>query len=407
MAFGLAFGAGSPVVAGAEGPVPATRHAAGLNERLRTLANGADSSGAQATLWQRYRQAPGKWPPFAVASGVRAVELGPLPAVPPVPWHTPQTEALGRLLFFDPRLSGSRQIACATCHDSELGWGDGRRVPYGHDRTLGRRNAMTLLNVAFYSRWSWDGRSASLRKQALRAIANPAEMNADVAASAERLARVAGYGNTFAAAFGSPEVTPERIGTALAAFVRTIVSSPSRFDYFLRGNYARLTDQEIEGLHLFRTRARCMNCHHGPLFSDGLFHHTGLSYYGRRFQDLGRFRVTGEARDRGKFRTPSLRDTRHTGPWMHNGLFNNFQGILRMYNHGISAGRRLRAGEPTLSRLIRPLGLTRRELGSLEAFLNALSRRPRIVRPPELPGMERPPRRTQRTITINTDRTND
>ena len=372
----------------------------------RTPAKGADSGGARAALWKRYRQVPEKWPPFVVAPGVRAVELGSLPPVPAAPWHTPQAEALGRLLFFDPRLSGSRQIACASCHDSELGWGDGRRVPYGHDRTPGRRNAMTLLNVAFYSRWSWDGRSTSLREQALRAIASPSEMNADVAASAERLARVAGYGDAFAAAFGSREVTRERIGTALAAFVRTIVSSPSRFDYFLRGNYARLTDREIEGLHLFRTRAGCMNCHHGPLFSDGLFHHTGLSYYGRRFQDLGRFRVTGEAGDRGKFRTPSLRDARHTGPWMHNGLFNNFQGILRMYNHGISAGRRLRDGEPKLSRLIRPLDLTGREIGSLEAFLNALSRRPRIVRPPELPGMERPREGTQRTITSNTERTN-
>ena len=149
-----------------------------------------------------------------------------------------------------------------------------------------------------------------------------------------------------------------------------------------------------------------MNCHHGPLFSDGLFHHTGLSYYGRRFEDLGRFRVTGEAGDRGKFRTPSLRDSRHTGPWMHNGLFDNFRGILLMYNHGISAGRRLRQGEPTLSPLIQPLDLTRREIGALEAFLNALSRRPPIVRPPELPGMEQPSASTQRTITAITEETN-
>lgn len=409
MAFALAFGAGSPAVAHAEAPVPDIRDAAGSGGhlprvRLPTPANGADSTVAAsepASPWHRYRQPPEKWPPFVVDLGVRATELGPLPAVPSVSWHTPRTEALGRLLFFDPRLSGSRQIACASCHDSELGWGDGRRVPYGHDRTPGQRNAMTLLNVAFFSRWSWDGRSASLQEQALRAIASPSEMNADAAASAARLARIPSYGNAFQAAFGSRQVTPQRMGTALAAFVRTIVSSPSRFDYFLRGNYARLTDQEIEGLHLFRTRARCMNCHHGPLFSDGLFHHTGLSYYGRRFQDLGRFRVTGDADDRGKFRTPSLRDSRHTGPWMHNGLFANFQGILLMYNHGIGAGRRLRAGEPTLSPLIKPLDLTRREIRSLAAFLNALSRRPRIVRPPELPGMAPASGSAQRTITAN------
>lgn len=115
-------------------------------------------------------------------------------------------------------------------------------------------------------------------------------------------------------------------------------------------------EPEIEGLHLFRTRARCMNCHHGPLFSDGKFHHTGLSYYGRRFEDLGHYEVTRKSADRGKFRTPSLRDLRFTGPWMHNGLFADFSGILRMYNHGMTSGRDPRPGEPELSLLIRPLG---------------------------------------------------
>ena len=404
VAFGLVFGAGVSATAHAESQTPAARDAARPDGLSRMPADGGaatGSSSASASLAKRYRQPPEKWPPFVVDPGVKAAELGPLPAVPRAPWHTPRAEALGRLLFFDPRLSASAQIACANCHDSELAWGDGRRVPYGHDRAPGQRNAMTLLNVAYFTRWSWDGRSASLQEQALRAIASPSEMNADPAASARRLARIPGYRNAFAAAFGSPEATPERLGTALAAFARAIVSSPSRFDFFLRGNYEQLTDREIEGLHLFRTGARCMNCHHGPLFSDGLFHHTGLSYYGRRFEDLGRYRVTGDPADRGKFRTPSLRDSRHTGPWMHNGLFSNFKGILLMYNHGIGAGRRLRPGEPALSKLIRPLDLTRREVGSLEAFLSALSRRPRIVRPPELPGMERA--RAQRPATAHTE----
>lgn len=366
--------------------------AAGLDEVAGGEA-GAVSADARATaavpLTVRYRRPVERWPPFEVDEGVAAVELGLLPSLPRLPWQTRATEALGRLLFFDPRLSGSGQIACATCHDSQLGWGDGRGVPFGHDRTPGSRNAMTLLNVAHFQRWSWDGRSASLQAQVLRAVVSPAEMNAEPASVAARLTELPEYARRFAEAFGSPGVTPERIATAVSAFVYTIESSASRFDFFLRGNYEVLTDQEIEGLHLFRTRARCMNCHHGPLFSDGNFHHTGLSYYGRRFEDLGRFQVTGRAADRGKFRTPSLRDLKFTGPWMHNGLFTNFRGILLMYNHGITANRRPKKGEPPLSPLIRPLGLTDGEIDALGAFLDTLSRRPRIVRPPVLPGMAR------------------
>lgn len=352
-------------------------------------ANAAETSAAVPTLAARYRQPIERWPPFEVDEGVAAVELGLLPSLPRQPWQTSATEALGRLLFFDPRLSGSGQIACASCHDSELGWGDGRGVPFGHDRTAGSRNAMTLLNVGYFGQWSWDGRSASLQAQALRAMASPAEMRAEPESVAARLARLPEYAQRFRDAFGSPGVTPERIATAVSAFVSTIVSSASRFDFFLRGNHRILTDREIEGLHLFRTRARCMNCHHGPLFSDGDFHHTGLSYYGRRFEDLGRFQVTGRMADRGKFRTPSLRDLKFTGPWMHNGLFTNFRGILLMYNHGITAKRTPKKGEPPLSPLIRPLGLTDDEIDALGAFLDALGRRPRIHRPPVLPGMAR------------------
>ncbi len=340
---------------------------------------------ANSSLWQQYRQPVEKWPPFIVDEGVRATEIGNLPALPEVPWHTQARQELGHLLFFDPRLSESGQIACASCHDPELGWADGRRVPFGHDRTAGRRNAMTLLNTAYFSHWSWNGRANSLIEQVLLAIRSPIEMNADPLQVIKRLTQIPAYRQGFEQAFGSPEITPEELGQALASFVRTIVSSPSRFDRFVRGDLKRLTDREIEGLHLFRTRARCMNCHHGPLFSDRLFHHTGLSYYGRRFEDLGRYEVTGKQTDRGRFRTPSLRELQHTGPWMHNGLFINMRGILNMYNHGITARQRPRPGAPPLSPLIQPLNLEREQIAALEAFLMSLSRRPHIMRPPKLP----------------------
>lgn len=351
------------------------------------LALSSAVSAEESDVADQYRRPPHEWPPFVVDDGVEAEELGALPPLPPVSWHTPASEQLGKLLFFDPRLSGSGQLACISCHDPQLGWGDGRRFATGHDRRTGRRNAMTLLNAAYFERLFWDGRAEGLLDLALQPIQSSLEMNAELAEVVARLQRTKGYPEAFEEAFGSPEVSGERIGQSLASFVRSLVSSSSRFDRFVQGDYGRMSDKEIEGLHIFRTRARCMNCHNGPRFSDGQFHHTGLSYYGRRFEDLGRFDVTGNPEDRGKFRTPTLRNVRHTGPWMHNGLFDDFTGILRMYNHGIPVGARARPGAPQLSPLIRPIGLDDDEIEALEAFLGAIGRRPAFVEPPALPGL--------------------
>ena len=340
-----------------------------------------------AQIHDAYRQPLSEWPPFEIDESVDAQELGPLPRIPAVDWHTSGSENLGRKLFFDPRLSGSGQIACASCHDSNLGWTDGRRFAFGHDRTSGTRNAMTLLNVAFFDRLFWDGRADGLLELMLQPIQSPTEMNASIEEVVANIAPIEEYQQQFQEVFESPDITAQNIGIALASFVRSIVSSRSRFDRFAEGEYDALTNEQIHGLHLFRTKARCMNCHHGPLFSDGEFHHTGLSYYGRRFEDLGRFNATGIKGDRGKFKTPSLRDLMHTGPWMHNGLFTSFTGILRMYNHGVTFNSRVqrKTNAPPLSPLIKPLGLSKSEVAALEDFLKSLSRIPRFVEPPELP----------------------
>ena len=349
---------------------------------------GASSVHAR-TVVEEYRQAQVNWPPFQVDEGVQAFELGS-PTMPPKDkWQTRETEQLGRMLFFDPRLSSSGQLACVSCHDSQLGWGDGKRFSAGHDRREGTRNAMSLLNVAYKKQLFWDGRADGLLDLILRPIQSPLEMNADLPSIIERLNSIDGYREPFKEAFGDDQATPERITKGIAAFLLTIFSLKSRFDHFVGGDYEALTDQEIRGLHLFRTKARCMNCHHGPLLTDNEFHHTGLSYFGRRFEDLGRFEATNQEEDRGQFRTPSLRDLPFTGPWMHNGLFTDLTGILRMYNNGItfSSSVRYRPGTPPLSPLIKPLGLTKEEIADLEAFLLSVSRTPRHVFAPTLPPM--------------------
>jgi cytochrome c peroxidase len=181
-------------------------------------------------------------------------------------------------------------------------------------------------------------------------------------------------------------VTEDRIARAVACFERTLTGGRSRFDAFLGGKADALSDAEVRGLHLFRTDARCLHCHNGPALTDGGFHDIGLSYYGRLYEDLGRFAVTKAAPDVGRFKTPSLRNVGRTGPYMHNGLF-ELGGVLSAYNAGMPT---LRRGEkhaddpyfPTKSPFLKPLGLNKQDLADLEAFLRALDEPPRRVRPP-------------------------
>ncbi|MCV6613635.1 MAG: hypothetical protein OIF35_01575, partial [Cellvibrionaceae bacterium] len=289
---------------------------AGLLAAAPNLAAQAPS----AELIAQYRQAPSHWPALASDPGVSPQELGPLAKLAHPAWQTEAVEQLGKQLFFDPRLSASGQIACASCHDPQLGWADGRRNGFGAQRQTGRRNTMSILNSAYFSRHFWDGRAEGLAAQALGPIENPVEMNAKLEDVLATLNTIPGYRQQFSRAFGIDTIDAPHLGKAIAAFERTVVSRASKFDHFVKGDYQRLSDQEIHGLHLFRTKARCINCHNGPEFSDDKFHNIGLSYYGRFYQDLGRYDITGQEQDKGKFRTPSLRDIAHTGPYMHNGL---------------------------------------------------------------------------------------
>lgn len=236
------------------------------------------SASGNSELTEQYRKNSSEWPPFVVHDSVVASEISSLPALPPKDWHTPATERLGKLLFYDPRLSVSGQIACVSCHHPSLGWTDGRRVSAGHDRQEGSRNSMTLLNVARFEQLFWDGRADGLVDLMLKPIESPLEMNSSIDSTIDRINHIEAYRPYIESAFDEDSMTPSRLAQALASFVRTRTSMKSRFDRFVEGEYDVLNGQQIHGLHLFRTKARCMNCHHGPLFSDGLFHHTGLSY---------------------------------------------------------------------------------------------------------------------------------
>ena len=362
-------GAPAPAPASAPTAAPATADDTSSCDRGDTT---------PAALRARYAGPPSTWPAPCVAEGVAWVELGPLP-VPEAPADnptTPERVAIGRRLFHDPRLSGSGQIACASCHDRDLGWADGRRVAFGHDRTAGRRNAPSVRFAAFHRHLFWDGRASTLEQQALAPMVDPTEMAADLHAVVARLADEGDYAADARAAFGRDALTIEDIAKGLAAFQRSLGQGFGRFEAFVKGRSASLDDQQLRGLHLFRTEARCMSCHHGPAFTDQGFHNLGLHFFGRPTQDLGRFGVTGDPADRGAFRTPTLRGVADTAPYMHRGYFGHLRGLLAFYNAG-GVQPRARAGEdpaevPVTSPLLRPLGLSREDLDDLEAFLGTL-----------------------------------
>jgi cytochrome c peroxidase len=346
-----------------------------------------------ATLRDTYSQPATNWPAPHLDDEIKPYfrDIGLLPLVP-YPTNNPYTDAkaeLGKKLFFEPRLSGSGQISCASCHDPDLAFADGRTVSFGHERRELKRNAPTILNTAFNENLFWDGRADSLEQQAIDVINHPDEMHSSAEIVRARLGAIPEYTNAFTAVFGSPEIALERVGQAIATFERTITSRGNQFDSFLRGDPNALSDEAIRGLHLFRTDARCLNCHHGPNFTDGKFHNEGLTYYGRKLEDLGRYEVTKDPADVGKFKTPTLRNIARTAPYMHNGLF-DLDGVLNMYNAGMPTVRRKPEQKddplfPVKSPHLRSLGFNRQDLADLKAFLEALTETRLRMRPPELP----------------------
>ncbi|CAG0958007.1 Cytochrome c551 peroxidase [Burkholderiales bacterium] len=338
---------------------------------------------------------------------------GLLPAVP-VPADNPMSAAkveLGRLLFFDPRLSGDGSTPCASCHLPSLGWGERSAVSRGYPGTSHWRNSQTLWNSAFYSRLFWDGAAGSLEAQAQSAAEGAVAGNGDLAMMEMRLRHVPEYLRRFAEVFGSQWPRIQHAWMAIAAFERTLVSDPRRvpFDRWQAGDKTALGALALAGYELFGGKARCIACHTGALFSDQAFHALGVprspqadsqvlhqitarwqnlqrgvarEQYRASDEDLGLEYVTRDPRDRGKFRTPSLRELKHSAPYMHNGVFASLAEVVEFFDRGGGSG-------PNKSPLLTPLGLSAAEKRALVAFLESLSMdEPPRIAPPALPPMQ-------------------
>jgi cytochrome c peroxidase len=344
-----------------------------------------------AELRDAYAKPPAEWPAPNLSEGVEHRELGRLPKVEHPqdnPYSKPKAD-LGKTLFYDARLSGSGQMACVSCHDSDLGWGDGRTVSFGHKVQSLKRNSPPILNSAFGKSFFWDGRAASLEQQAMMPIGDANEMHSSAEDVAGRLAKIEGYKPMFEKAFGSAEVTADRVAKAIACFERTIVGGNSKFDYFLNGKREALSDSAVRGLHLFRTAGRCLNCHNGPEMTDHQFHNEGLTFYGRKGEDLGRYNVTKNPEDVGKFKTPSVRNMTRSAPYMHTGSFDMGE-VVNFYNGGgLDSRRRADQAEdplfPKKSPLLQPLHLNKQDLEDLKAFLGALEEPRFRFQPPPIP----------------------
>jgi cytochrome c peroxidase len=297
------------------------------------------------------------------ADPVLTVPLGldryvPAPTTNPI---TMQKLALGRRLFAERRLSDDRRTACASCHNPARAFSDGRRVPLGVHRRAGRRNAPSLLNRAYGTSFFWDGRAESLEDQIRMALAGATDLGSSAEAAASRLARDARYAATFQTVFGAP-VSADRLVDALATFVRTQLSGGSAFDRFTAGDRTALSPAARHGFELFNDKARCWRCHAGPLLSDESFHNTGVSWG----SDAGRFEVTHNPDDRGRFKTPSLRNVALTAPYMHDGSISSLDAVISFYSRGAGPN-------PNLDDQIRPLTLSRDQRAALAAFLRALT----------------------------------
>jgi cytochrome c peroxidase len=336
--------------------------------------------------------------------------LAVLPPVP-IPGDNPISPAkveLGRLLFFDDRLSGDVGTSCASCHDPRLGWGDGNALSRGYAGTQHWRNSQTIINAAYLSKMFWAGEAPSAEAQANSAITGNVAGNGDTMMIEERLKQIPRYVALFQEAFG----TAPRYGLALkaiASFERTeTITGASPFDEYLAGDSEALSEEAQHGLELFRGKAHCIRCHNGPLLSDEnyhalrvpnhpLFEEDPLRQITHRFQhfargvpeevyrksdrDLGLYYTTKRPTDQDKFRTPPLRYLLYTAPYMHNGLFETLEEVIDFYDQGGGEG-------PNKSPLLEPLGLTEDEKMDLVELLEAMSGDEVRIRSPELPAYE-------------------
>ena len=279
---------------------------------------------------------------------------------------TAQKVELGRLLFFDKRLSQNNTIACASCHLAEKGFTDGLPVSTGINNLKGRRSALATINRVYSTVQFWDGRAETLEDQSITPFVDPVEHGfANHDQMVAKMRHIPGYRKLFQEVFGH-EIVIEDVGKAIASFQRTILSGNSAVDKFVfGGDETALSESARRGLKLFERKARCTNCHSGFNLTEDKFRNIGIGW-DTNTVDLGRYMVTKNAEDIGAFKTPTLREIARTAPYMHDGRFKTLEEVVDFYNQGAIKN-------PYLDVTITPLELTEQEKQDVVAFLESLN----------------------------------
>ncbi len=319
-------------------------------------------------------------PGTVTIDGITVPDIGPLPTAVPMPSTNLNYKAkieLGKQLYFDGRLSKNNSVSCAFCHTPGSGFADPRQTSIGVDGKVGGRQAPTVYNTAFNHLQFWDGRARSLEEQSIGPIQNPIEMGETHENVVKKLGKIKGYREQFRTVFGT-EVNLQGIAEAIAAYERTILSTNSSFDKYVLGDKAAMDEAAVRGMALFKGKARCILCHNGPNFTDNRFHNLGVPQVGPMKEDLGRYYVTRLEKDKGAFKTPTLRSITETAPYMHDGAFKTLEEVIDFLDKGGGPN-------PNLSPLVKPLGLTAEEKADLLAFLKALTGEPIKFEMPKLP----------------------
>jgi cytochrome c peroxidase len=275
---------------------------------------------------------------------------------------TPEKIALGQMLFFDPRLSGSGVISCATCHNPALGWSDGLAKGLGNMGGRLGRHTPTIIDVAYGEPYFWDGRAATLEDQAKGPLTSAAEMNMPAAAAVSRLQSIPGYVAAFEGAFPGQGVSLDTFALAVASYERTVVSNSAPFDKWVQGDEQAVSAAAKRGFVLFNGKANCAVCHAGWRMSDDGFHDIGLPG-----ADRGRAAIApGIVQLEHAFKTPTLRNIKLRAPYMHDGSLTTLEAVIDHYDHGFER-------RASLDTQMHPLGLTSAEKSDLLAFLDTLT----------------------------------
>jgi len=296
-----------------------------------------------------------------------------IPFPPSNPYSLAKAE-LGKVLFFDTRLSKSRSISCASCHNASFGWEDGRPTGVGEGGAVLGRASQTVQNLAWSEVFFWDGRASTLEEQAAGPITAPSEMGSSMEEVEALLETIPWYQERFQQAFPGEGITPDNIVKALATFQRTIVSAPAPFDRWIEGDESAISESAKRGFALFNGKARCAQCHTGWNFTDSSFHDIGL-----KTTDIGRGEHLPEIPImRHAFKTPGLRNIEARAPYMHNGSVATLEAVIDHYDRGFEQ-------RPSLSPEMQELGLTDQEKADLVEFMKSLTSKDVQVAVPRLP----------------------